>query len=75
MRSPFCFGRNDAEETGYRGVNYAGVGTGGGGNGYSYLGMVYANGGGDQRCRSHSALSLISSVITLIALGCCLRLL
>ncbi|XP_066387016.1 probable pectate lyase 5 [Miscanthus floridulus] len=67
--------RNDAEETGYRGVDYAGVGTGGGGNGYGYLGMVYANGGGDQRCRSHSALSLISSVITLIALGCCLRLL
>ena len=48
---------------------------GGNGNGYGYLGMVYANGGGDQRCRSHSALSLISSVITLIALGCCLRLL
>ncbi|XP_066341206.1 probable pectate lyase 5 isoform X1 [Miscanthus floridulus] len=47
---------NDAEETGYRGVNYAGVGTGGGnGNGYGYLGMVYANGGGsgggDRRCR------------------------
>lgn len=75
MRSSFCFGRNDAEETGYRGVNYAGVGTGGGGgNGYGYLGMVYANGGGDRRSRSQSALSLISSVTTLIALGC-LRLL
>jgi pectate lyase len=61
------FGRNDAEETGYRGVNYAGGRTGG--YGYGYLGMVSA-GGGDQRWRSHSALSLVSSAITVVALGC-----
>nr|CAB3499482.1 unnamed protein product [Digitaria exilis] len=69
--------RNDAEETGYTGVNYAGVGngrSGSAGNGYGYLGMVYANGATDGGCRSQSTLSLASSVITLVALGC-LRLL
>nr|CAB3494531.1 unnamed protein product [Digitaria exilis] len=67
---------NDAEETGYTGVNYAGVGngrSGGAGNGYGYLGMVYANGATDGGCSSQSTLSLASSVI-IVALGC-LRLL
>ncbi|CAN6283447.1 unnamed protein product [Urochloa humidicola] len=69
--------RNDAQETGYAGVNYAGVGNGregSGGNGYGYLGMVYANGAGRGRTSSRSMLSLTSSVITLVTLGC-LRLL
>ena len=67
--------RNDAAETGYVGVNYAGVGNGrgGGGDGYGYLGMVYANGDGRGR-RALPTLPLASSVITLVALGC-LRLL
>jgi len=67
--------RNDAAETGYAGVNYAGVGNGhgGGGDGYGYLGMVYANGAGRGR-RALSTLQLVSPVITLVALGC-LRLL
>ena len=68
--------RNDAAETGYAGVNYAGVGNGrggGGGDGYGYLGMVYANGDGRGR-RALPTLPLASSVITLVALGC-LRLL
>ncbi|KAJ1295327.1 hypothetical protein BS78_01G215700 [Paspalum vaginatum] len=65
--------RNDAQETGYAGVNYAGVGARGGaaGNGYGYLGMVYANGGGDRGCRSRSASPLASTLLTLlVALGC-----
>jgi len=69
--------RNDAAETGYAGVNYAGVGNGrgggGGDDGYGYLGMVYANGDGRGR-RALPTLPLASSVITLVALGC-LRLL
>ncbi|KAG2537726.1 hypothetical protein PVAP13_9NG268573 [Panicum virgatum] len=71
--------RNDAAETGYVGVNYAGVGNGrgggggDGGDGYGYLGMVYANGDGRGR-RALPTLPLASSVITLVALGC-LRLL
>ena len=60
------------------GVNYAGVGNGrhgggDGGDGYGYLGMVYANGDGRGR-RALSTLPLASPVITLVALGC-LRLL
>jgi hypothetical protein len=68
----FPHGRDSAEDTG---VNYSGVGTGGGGSdGYGYLGMVYASGGDRSRGSILSSTAWGGILFTLGALGC-LRLL